>query len=180
MTFLRMLARILGAHPDDDAPSFQGDASRDILQSARSACETGDNVEALRLLDQALASGMRDPDAWSMRGTVLQALGWNLDAIDDFTVAIALSEPCSSLHFSRAMSRQSVGDREGCLADIEEAIVLGARDTHLERAYADTARELGYNTLVEFYRAKLRLADLALRLEIPAQRRASSKRRPAR
>ena len=152
--------------------------------------------EAVKQYDLAIERGSDDGNALVNRAFGLQATDWHMDAIDDFTRAITLEPQDSNLYFGRAMSKSSVGDLEGSVADMREAIRVAGTPSALHREYDDEARKQGYSSVVDLYKMRLMVQeefleaerdDERLRRECPtlneigpgltAQRRASARRR---
>jgi len=115
--------------------------------------------EALAELDTAVAQHVLE--AHEPRASCLQALGWNLDAVDDFTRAIAMA-PDSGLYYQRAMSRSAVGDFAGCVADLNEALRLAGGNSDYERAYDAAAQDQGFANAAALYRSRLKLDSTLL------------------
>ena len=135
--------------------------------------------EALDSLDIALDAGYSTADIHGMRATCLQALGWHLDAIDEYTRTIALEPNDCNHYYQRAMSKSSIGDSKGCIADIERAMALSTANSRLNRGYNEVAREIGYESAADLYRSQLSFEsdaseahmELAARLANEAQQK---------
>lgn len=106
---------------------------------------------------------------------MLAGIKRNLDAIDDFTKAIALDHDDCNIYYLRAISREAVGDLEGVETDIKKAVLLSQRDSKLNRAYNDYAGGLGYTSVGDLYSWRLRGAKG--RIEIARQMRKSDAER---
>ncbi len=124
-----------------------------IHQIARS------DQDALDCFDEAVDCGFESAEVFSLRGSCLQSLDWELDAIEDFTKAISFNPADCNLHFQRAMAKISVGDDIGFKTDLHEAIRL----SHLENAsnlgHNEGARQMGWPNAAALYEAQTAIAD---------------------
>lgn len=138
--------------------------------------------DAVACFDTAVDCGFSVAELFASRGTCSDALGWKLDAIDDYNEAITLSSlPDCNLYFQRGMAKVSSGDLQGCLADIREAVRLAKIPNTLTQNYDDGAREMGHASAAALY--ELYLVTLPLQespdFESAQRERAMSKgRRP--
>jgi len=107
--------------------------------------------EAVDCFDKAIECGLEDADVFALRGSCLQSLEWNLDAIDDFTRAISLQPDDCNLYFQRAMSKTATGDQSGFEADMQQAILLSKVDSPLNRNYNQGAKEMGWANTTAMY-----------------------------
>lgn len=107
--------------------------------------------EALACFDSAVRGGFKSGDLFSSRASILQTQEWQLDAIDDFTRAIALEPEDCNYYFQRAMSRISIGDQDGFNKDIQEAIRLSRFKTRLNQIYNEQANEMGHQSVTALY-----------------------------
>ena len=107
--------------------------------------------EAVNCFDEADECGFEAVELFSLRGTCLQSLEWNIDAIDDFTKAISLEPQDCNLYFQRAMSKISIGDQQGFLIDIQDAIRLAKVDNALTKIYNLQANERGSKSVATVY-----------------------------
>ena len=116
--------------------------------------------EALDCFDTAVECGFEDGTLFGLRGSCLQTLEWDLDAIDDFSAAISFEPQDCNNYYARAMSKQGAGDPQGALADIQEAIRLSRVDNALNRHYDSGAKEMGWPSTAARYEVdELRLAS---------------------
>jgi tetratricopeptide (TPR) repeat protein len=90
----------------------------------------------------------------------LQALGFELDAIDDFNEAIAREPEDANLYFMRAMSKGHTGDFDGSISDHQEAVRLSKADTQNNAYLNDYAKETGWPSATTFYEQYLRFAQI--------------------
>lgn len=107
--------------------------------------------EAVDCFDTAVECGFEDEPLFSLRGSCLQALEWQLDAIDDFTKAISLEPQDCNHYFQRAVSKESIGDQQGHLADIKDAIRLAKADNATNRIYNLGAKDKGWQSAAAMY-----------------------------
>lgn len=113
---------------------------------------------ALHHFDRALQSGFSTCELFSERAMCLQALGWHIDAIDDYTRAIELEPSDCNTYFQRAMSKTAIGDTHGFVEDVNNAIRLSKINSALNRAYNELARESGHTAVSDIYEFQLRVA----------------------
>jgi tetratricopeptide (TPR) repeat protein len=119
--------------------------------------------EALECFDEAIECGYVDnADVYIGRGTCLQLLDYDLDAIDDFDRAIALQPEDSSTFYQRSISKSSTGDFRGCISDLQEAFRLLGVDNKYTRNVEAHARETGYKDAAHFYRLQMDFAKTSL------------------
>jgi tetratricopeptide (TPR) repeat protein len=122
--------------------------------------------EALDCFDKAIECGLGDEfDVYSLRGTCLQALNFDIDAIDDFNKAIASEPEDSNLYFMRSISRGATGDLHGCVSDLEEAIRVAGVGNAANISYNGWAKEHGYNGIIDKYKLDLFNANLSLEMQ---------------
>jgi tetratricopeptide (TPR) repeat protein len=113
------------------------------------------NEEVLPLLDDAINKGYTSGDIYSMRAFTLQALKYDLDAIDDFNEAIKLEQDDANLYFGRSMSKDSTGDIDGCISDLRTAVSLSLEDNDRNRQYNETMKSMGWESANELYKHTL-------------------------
>ena len=122
-----------------------------------------DDQQALPFFDAAIDSGFEGANVFGMRGGCLQSLHFDLDAIDDFTKAIKFDPEDSNNYFMRSISKGAVGDLQGCIDDLKEAIRLASIDSASSRSHNAHARENGYtNGVADMYRMQIMSAQLDL------------------
>src|SRR5947209_3017128 len=80
--------------------------------------------EALNCLDVAIERGFDRDDIFVSRAACLQALGFDLDAIDDFNKAIALEPDDCNLYFMRGLSLREVCRYRDADEDFRTAVAL--------------------------------------------------------
>ena len=118
--------------------------------------------EALDCFDTAIGCGFEDGGIYGMRGWALQVLGFDPDAISDFSKGITLEPEDSNLYFMRSLSRGGIGDLHGAVEDLEEAIRLSEIDNALNATYNVWAKQHGYDSITTKYQYDLRNANCAL------------------
>ncbi len=126
-------------------------------------------LEGLANFDRAIFCGFGQKpeeggEVFSGRGVCLQGLGFDLEAIDDFSKAIQLrheynllsreGEDCN-LYFMRANSKNAVGDFDGSIADMEEAIEIAKSDSSLNPNYDAGVQATGWRSMVHFLEFQL-------------------------
>jgi tetratricopeptide (TPR) repeat protein len=120
--------------------------------------------ESLDCFDDAIDFGFTGDNVYAFRGTSLHALGFYLDAIDDFNKAIELKpEDCHS-YFYRSLCKERVGDVAGRVSDLQDAIRLSKVDSAMNTQYSASLKvqELGYPSVTVFYEMELRFAEVDL------------------
>jgi len=135
----------------------------------------GQLQEALGCFDAAISQGVKSANVYGSRGLCLQSLEYDLDAIDDLTKAIELDPSDSNFYFIRSISKGSLGDLHGRIADLQEAIQLSSIDNAATRSHNAFAKEKGYKEgIVGKYRIDLVCAKLDLTREADDERRQNS------
>lgn len=140
--------------------SNESSAAQEIWQKGHRAYERGrvhimarSDQEALDCFDEAIRCGFESADVFALRGTCLQSLSWELDAIEDFTKAISLEPEDCNFHFQRAMVRSSVGDTVGFEADLQEAIRLSRIENTSNFNHNAGARQMGWPNAAAMFQA---------------------------
>jgi hypothetical protein len=108
--------------------------------------------EALRYFDQAIGNGFDTSEAFSFRGSCLNALGFYFDALADYDKAIQ-KQPTKAVaanYYMRSQIKQSLLDFHGSLTDVNEAIRLSKLDNDDNRWWDKHAQKIGYNSHTEF------------------------------
>lgn len=142
------------------------------LERAKELYVRNEAQQALRYFDTAIDSGFEDADIYIMRGECLQSLEFDLDAINDFTKAIEIDPEDSNTYFQRSISKGAVGDLQGRVDDLNEAIRLAGIDSPSTRNHDAGARENGYKDGVAgFYRMQMMHANLDLDRQASDERR---------
>jgi tetratricopeptide (TPR) repeat protein len=125
------------------------------------ACKEGETLlfrekkkerEALPYFDRAIECGYDGVrDVHGSRGLCLQGLGFHLDAIDDFGKAIAARPEDANWYFLRSLSRSHIGDFDGAIADMEEAVRLSKADNENNDYWNNYAKETGWPSATAYY-----------------------------
>ena len=134
-----------------------------------------DLIGALASFDIAIEYGFGsrprdDGDVFALRGSCLQSQGFDLDAIDDFDIAIQLrqeyakvsreGEDCN-LYYQRANSKSAAGDYEGSITDIKEAIKVASSESKLNAAYDKSMQKIGWPNAAEWFQSRLTMERMA-------------------
>lgn len=150
--------------------------------------EGGQLQGALACFDEAIGLGCEDAEILGMRGSCLQSLNFDLDAIDDFDKAIALNPEDTHLYFMRSVSKGGVGDLQGRVTDLQETIRVAAISNAGNRTTHELARERGFKDLIEKYQMDIVSANLdverqaideRMAVEFPGRSDLASRRRAA-
>jgi tetratricopeptide (TPR) repeat protein len=116
--------------------------------------------QALDCFDSAIALGFEEGGIYGIRGSCLQILGFDLDAIDDFDKAVAGDPSDCNVFFMRSVSKGAVGDLHGRVSDLEEAARLAGADNAANRPYNALAQKRGYSDgVVGMYAVEMLLAN---------------------
>jgi tetratricopeptide (TPR) repeat protein len=125
--------------------------------------------EALEQFDRAIENGLTEADVYRLRGSCLQMLDFHLDAIDDFTEALATEKDNFNLYAERSNSRGQTGDFRGEIADLQEAIRLSQIPSRWTDALNELAQEHG--SPIEWYTMALITAKMSLEMQEKDERR---------
>jgi tetratricopeptide (TPR) repeat protein len=119
--------------------------------------------EALKYFDEAIKIGLIEPavfshgfnesEAFSLRGSCLNDLGFYFEALEDYNRAIEKKprKAIANNYFMRGTIKGSLFDFEGSLADLKEAIRLSKLDND-DNAYWDNyAKSTGFSSQTAFY-----------------------------
>jgi tetratricopeptide (TPR) repeat protein len=165
MNLIASILKLFGRPTDDSSEDRnrwrEGAAA---YEQGMALAAAGQDEDALRCFDAALSCGYDHCGlAFGMRGCCLQALGYDLDAIDDFEKAIAADPHDSNLYYMRSLSKSATGDLHGCLADLQEAIRVVMLHPGANKAHDAHARELGHTGgIVAVYKQWVLRAQLDL------------------
>lgn len=122
---------------------------------------------ALYYFDRSIENGHYKDDIFEFRGTCLQALGYDFDAIKDFDKAIYFFPTNCNLYYFRSISKQTILDYEGAISDIKKAIELSKLDNNLNKIYNENAINNGFkNGVVGMYEIALYGAKSKLKNDI--------------
>ncbi|HEY1717321.1 MAG TPA: hypothetical protein VGH42_03400 [Verrucomicrobiae bacterium] len=123
----------------------------DALVAGKKHLAEGRHQAALDYFDTAVECGFDDGEMFGSRAPCLQSLEWHLDAIDDFTKAIRREPEDSNLYFQRSISKRAVGDQQGGLADMQDAIRIAKTDNKFTRGYNLVIKDMGWQSVVAMY-----------------------------
>jgi tetratricopeptide (TPR) repeat protein len=112
---------------------------------------------ALEYYDYAVQKNTNDAEAYSFRAFCLQALGYYLDSIEDFTKAIQLSPQDPNSYFGRSNSYVSLKNYSAAVEDGEKAIYYASLNNPLYEAYNDEAKDKGFKSAESLYESYVEL-----------------------
>jgi tetratricopeptide (TPR) repeat protein len=111
-------------------------------------------IEALKLFDKAIELGFEEEaEIYSMRGSILNDLGFYFDALDDYNKAI-LNRPKKGIadnYFLRGFIKESIYDYEGAIADVEEAIRLSKLDNDDNKYWDQHYQKIHFQSAADYY-----------------------------
>lgn len=112
---------------------------------------------ALEYYDYAIGKNVTDDKAFCLRAFCLQNLGFYLDAIDDFTKAIALAPDDCNLYFGRGSSYFSIKDFKLAIENGKEAVKFAKMNEPFFEAYNEQAKTLGFESALDLYEFHLNI-----------------------
>jgi tetratricopeptide (TPR) repeat protein len=127
--------------------------------------------EAVDYFDQSIELNFGEEGIYGLRGSCLQLLKFDLDAIDDFTKAIASEPNDCNLYYARSLSRGATGDLQGQVSDLQEAIRVATVHSAHNKVYDEYAREMGWTCVVDKFRMDLICANFDLETQAQDERR---------
>lgn len=113
--------------------------------------------QALKLFDEAIEKGYDAAEVYSLRGSCLNQLGFYTDAIEDYDKAIERypNKAVAANYHMRSVIKDSLGDLEGSVADLKEAVRL-SRKVNADNAYWDNHwKKMGFRSATDFYESCL-------------------------
>lgn len=143
---------------DDNDNWFKG---HNAFEKGKKLTEDKQYNEALIFLDEAIKCEFLE-DSHLYRGICLQALGFDLDAIEDFNKEIEKLPEDANRYFLRSFSKVVTGDLEGCITDREDAVRLSKIDNNINRSYNLYAKEQGSESVTYLYNTFLHQARIYL------------------
>ncbi|WP_428329628.1 hypothetical protein [Mucilaginibacter sp.] len=147
----------------------------DTFETARKL-ELEENMEeALKYYDIAINGGLNR--ALSPQAFILQKLDYDFEAIEAFTKAISNSPKDSNIFFGRHLSKSKIGDIEGAIEDIKQAILLSKTNSHLNREYDTEVQKLGYPNIETFYKTYLLNVEMDIDLTMQQREKLKAKRK---
>jgi len=112
---------------------------------------------ALEYYDYAIEKNITDKRAFSLRGFCLQSLGFDLDAIDDFTKAIALDPDDCNLYFGRGNSYFSIKDYAAAIENGKQAVHYAKLNERFFEGYTAQAKAMGFESAQGLYESFLNI-----------------------
>lgn len=149
----------------------------DFFQKGQDCYFNRQTNEALSYFDKAFECGFAEnfpseaTNLYDLRAGCLQELDFHYDAINDFDKSISLSPNDCNKFFSRSISKGTVLDFEGEVADLERAIELSKIDNELNREYNDEAQKQGHKNVAGMYQMRVVMAKMNLDSEIKDRER---------
>ncbi len=110
--------------------------------------------EALSKFDIAI-NIQKITEAYRERAYCLQAMGFHLDAIDDFTLAIKFFPTHANNYYGRSVSYGSLGYYQEALKDTNHAITLSKIESVENQALNKIAEKMGYSNTTDIYKVYL-------------------------
>jgi len=121
----------------------------EALEKADKYFKNGLDSVALSYYDQAIKFGQKE--GFYNRGLCLQALDFNLEAIDDFTEAISITPEDCNLYFCRGSSKVYLKDYEGAIEDGTKAAELAEKGLSFNKKYDEGAKAQGSKSAATLY-----------------------------
>jgi tetratricopeptide (TPR) repeat protein len=117
--------------------------------------------DAIDCFDRAIESGYYSykNNIYESRAHSLRALDLDLDAIDDFSKAISFAPEDANNYFGRGLSRETIGDFDGCISDYKEAIRLSKIESKLNDYRNNIANKSGATSAAAGYEGYLSFAQ---------------------
>ncbi len=135
---------------------IRSESGIDAFQKGKKHYLKKQNEEALPYFDEAIACGSyEEGDVYELRGSCLQTLGYNLEAIDDLNKAVLLQPHNCNLYYMRSVSKRATGDFDGAFQDHQGAIRLSKEDNESNRRYALKAKEMSCQSHTAMYESEL-------------------------
>lgn len=120
--------------------------------------------EAVYHLDVAIKNGITQ--GHEQRAYCLQSMGFLLDAIDDFSIAIDLNPTDCNLYFCRGVCRQAIGQLALAIADKHLAIEYSKVKSEINSRRDEIARAQGSESLTAHYELIMALWENELGYDI--------------
>jgi tetratricopeptide (TPR) repeat protein len=113
--------------------------------------------DALVCFNMAIECGY-DKNVYGLRADCLFESGLHSMALRDYNTAISKSSEDCNLYFQRSITLIAIGDTDGAISDLEEAVRLSRIDNDLNCAYRDGAKDIGWpNGHTAFYESHLQM-----------------------
>jgi len=129
------------------------DSGTELLKKADYFIANSEYYDALPFLDKAIKLGC--DEAYVSRALCLQALGFILDSIDDFTKAISIKPNDCNLYFCRGNSLIELKSYDLANKDGEKAIILAKENLPENIRYNDAAKTQGYDSAKALYESMI-------------------------
>lgn len=132
--------------------SIKTNRTNNSLELAQNYINENNLEAALKQYDNAIQNGV---NAYRDRAYCLSGLDFHLDAIADIDKAISLEPEDCNLYYERSLSKEIIGDYNGAISDLKEAIRLSKIDTPLNKNYKDKAQQMGTESHTLLYYIRL-------------------------
>jgi len=144
--------------------------------------ELNKTKEALKFFDEAIEKELVEPtvfshgfdesEAFSLRGSCLDDLGFYFEALEDYNRAIE-KKPQKAIagnYFRRSLVKKSLFNFEGSLADLKEAIRLSKLDNDDNAYWNNYAKSTGFSSQTAFYEMSLPTeAEISVKRAYPSK-----------
>lgn len=114
--------------------------------------------KAFPFLDDAINLG--ETEAYLHRGLCHMSLGYNIEAIEDFTNAIIVMPNDCNLFFSRATCYVNISNYKLALEDGKKAIEIADKNFLENRKYNNEAKSQGFNSVNALYSSFISVWEL--------------------
>lgn len=126
---------------------------KELIAKARIFLEMEEYSKALPLLDKAIE--LEQKEGYYIRGLCLQALEFNLDAIDDFTKTISMAPNDCNLYFCRGNSEINLNQYDSAIEDGAKAVQLAEAGFVDNKRYDEAAIAQGSSSASSVYSAMI-------------------------
>ena len=115
----------------------------DAFQTGMSHYKGRDFQKALGYFNEAIECGFQDR-VYELRGDCLRECGSHEKSINDYDTALSMRPGDCNLYYMRSFSKAAIGDLDGAMQDLQEAVKLSKIDNELNRTYRLSALEMGW------------------------------------
>lgn len=122
--------------------------------------------DSLPYFDKSIENGYDEAEAFEFRANCLSELEYYYDALDDYNISIQKNSENCDIYYMRSWTKQAIGDIEGQVEDIKEAIRISKLDIPNSNYWNQYAKETGYNSGADRYEMDLIMAEGRLESEI--------------
>ncbi len=180
---MSLLSKLFGKKKNELSPNEKEQQERmwdgfDFFEKGKKLYFNKEDEKALFFFDKAFENNFivnfpsKAPNLYSMRAGCLQGLNYDYDAIIECNKSIELYHNDCNIYFLRSISKGTIFDYEGQIADLEIAIALSKIDTPLNRLYNDDAQKKGFSSGVnDMYNGSLQMAKMDLATDIEDRKR---------